>query len=216
MRRECLAAAATITLIAAASAAGAVVEILEATGNVSIEEYGTYSPVPGWCYWSYPTTVEGTYHAGVDDGSGPYCVFPWLAHCDGDSLLFQGAWDEVPYNPHLDSTNYSVVLSCDVLLTATTQLAASREVSAGLDDEEHSLSLTLPDESQLIVLAAEEGPDQVELDLEPGIYGVRLRVLARDRGPYRPAYSGAVVLRWSSDGTPVEASSWGAVKAMYE
>jgi hypothetical protein len=105
-----------------------------------------------------------------------------------------------------------------VNLTEPTRLDADRTVSGNLDVDDHALSIMYPDGTVVDLLSAGTGPDQISLDLEPGLYHVTLEVEVEQGGPVGTPvdpYDGWVRLIWEDPGVPVSTTSWSSVKAMF-
>jgi hypothetical protein len=82
-----------LLILALATPAMGGVEVLDSTGLVERDIYGAPSPVPGHCYWEKDENAGPDFHATEADGYGnDGCPYPWLAHCDGDSLVYHGTW----------------------------------------------------------------------------------------------------------------------------
>jgi hypothetical protein len=198
------------------------VEVTSAYGYVDHLIYGSASPEPYPCYWRHGDSPDLFFHVtnGEAGGMPDVCEDPWLAHCDNDSLTFQGAWPQYQ-SWTTNFVEYVVDLSCTVTITATTRLTARRSViSESVSPNEHYLTLTHPDGSTQPLLADEAGPDHAQLILPPGLYEATLHVWA---GGYRIPhtefilpYEGWVSLLWEDpDSVGVEPIVWSSVKALY-
>jgi hypothetical protein len=193
-------------------------EILESTGLLRQEAFGAPSPTPIYCYWDLEAPAGPTFHATNADGYGNGCPDPWLVHCDTDSLVYRGSW------PLIDalyafSSAYRVTLSCSVAFSGPTRLTAVRTFTGELDREEHSLTIGFADGTTVALLAAGAGPDQAELVLAPGVYGITLTVdayNARGAAAVIGPYEGAVSLVWEEDSVVgVESQSWSGLKVAF-
>lgn len=194
------------------------VEVLDSTGLVERDIYAAPSPVPGHCYWEKDENAGPDFHATEADGYGnDGCPYPWLAHCDGDSLVYHGTWPLIE-GLYLLGIGYRATLTCSVNLTEPTRLDADRTVSGNLGVDDHALSIMYPDGSVVDLLSPGASPDQISLDLEPGLYHVTLEVEAGQGGPVGTPidpYDGWVRLIWEDPGVPVSTTSWSSVKAMF-
>lgn len=199
----------------AASGARADTNVVQAYGDFAHYEQADYSPVPV-CYdaWTYASSEEvEQFHAGrsvVD----PYCVFAWTTHGGPDGLRYEGSWPENEQSPHFW---HSVWNTCALHLTLEvmeeTRLSAERAVLGDLVVNEHTITVTLPDGSD-VVLLGEGGPDQGELVLSPGTHGLRLHVDAQTRDNHHP-YTGVVSVSWVPTHVATHHASWSEVKARF-
>jgi hypothetical protein len=194
------------------------VQVVDSAGLLRQEVFGAPSPTPGFCYWDKDPTSGPDFHATETDGYGNNdCTFPWLVHCDRDSLAYRGFWPLIDHEFVLSSA-YRVELTCEVEISASTRLSASRTVAGNLDDDIHTLTLEYPDGAEVILLAPGSGPDLVELDLEPGGYLVSLVVDAYQGTPVGTPidpYEGRVLLKWEDPTVDAAPTSWGSVKAVF-
>lgn len=215
MRKNSLVNLAIGVLLAAVnSVATAAVQVVEATGDVALHLQAMSSPIPGWCYWTHTVDQGPGFDATQADGDGTYCVPAWLAHCDGDSITFDGHWPAHDYLYNL-FTFYHVTLTSQVVLTEPTRVHAYRRFSGVLTHAEHTVTLTMPDASTVALLPADDDLAVAELDLAAGIYTVVLYVDVHQPAPITP-YDGIVTLRWSTpEGTPVTPMAWSSIKASY-
>jgi hypothetical protein len=195
------------------------VEVQESNGELRLHFFADPSPTPGFCYWENDPVSGPHFEADNEDGYGNIdCPHPWAAHCDGDSLVYRGSW---PYYDelYLRSAEYQVTLSCKVTVLEETRLSASRSVVGVLDSDIHTLTLVYRDGTSLPILAAGEGPDEVQIILKPGTYSVILQVIAQQATHNKrilDPYEGSVVLKWEDPaGVAVEPTSWGAIKAIF-
>jgi hypothetical protein len=194
------------------------VEVVVSTGLLRQEVFGAPSPTPGYCYWDKDPIAGPTFHATETDGYGNNeCPYPWMVHCDNDSLAYRGIWPLIDAEYVLSSA-YRVELTCSVNVTTATRLIASRSVVGNLDDDEHSLSVFFPDGAEVPLLAPGSGPDQEQMDLEPGTYQVVLIVDAYQGTPVGTPidpYAGSVLLQWEDPGVAVTTTSWSSLKAVF-
>jgi len=207
-------AALLLTMLGAVAPALGAVVVDEATGNVQHHIRAMSSPIPGWCYWTHASSAGPTYHATQADGDGTYCVPVWLAHCDGDSLIFAGEWPSHDYEYNL-STSYHVTLTCAITLDDTTRARAGRWFQGGYTVAESWIELTNSD-GEIVPLLAADGEDaQNASDLAPGTYTVELYVYVAGPAPITSC-SFEVALRWGpAEETSVQRLSWGAMKSGY-
>jgi hypothetical protein len=195
------------------------VEVLAAEGDLQQHVFAAPSPIPGYCYWEHAETAGPVFHATNADGYGNMgCLYPWLVHCDADSLVFRGGWPLIE-GTFLTGAEFIVDLSCSVNITADTRLSAGRTVVGDLDTDEHTLTVVFPDGSILPVLPSGSGPDQANLILQPGAYLVTLHVHAYQHvitGENITPYAGHVLLKWEDPGSvAVEPVSWSSLKTLY-
>lgn len=208
----------TLLILALATPAMGTVEVLDSTGLVQREVWGAPSPVPAFCYWEKDKNAGPDFHATEADGySNDGCIYPWLAHCDGDSLVYHGTWPLIE-NQYLLGADFRATLTCSVNLTEPTRLDADRTVSGNFDVDDHTLSIIYPDGAVVDLLLPGSGPDQIAVDLQPGLYHVTLEVEASQHGPVGTPvdpYDGQVRLIWEDPGVPVSTTSWSSVKVLY-
>lgn len=207
-----------LLILALVTPAVGAVEVLDSSGLVEREVWGAPSPTPGYCYWEKDENAGPEFHATEADGDGnDGCPYPWLAHCDGDSLVYHGTWPLIE-GEYLLGADYRATLTCTVNLTEPTRLDANRTVSGNLDVDGHALSIIFPDGTLVNLLPAGTGPDQAALELQPGLYHVTLEVEVAQGGPVGTPvdpYDGRVRLVWEDPGVPVSTTSWSLVKAMF-
>ncbi len=208
-----------LTAIALPAAAWDGVEVLDSTGMLRQEVFGAPSPTPGYCYWDKDEFAGPVFHATNPDGFGNNeCTYPWLVHCDGDSLVYRGSWPLIDVLNVLSSA-YRVELTCSIDILLPTRLSASRTGAGNLDVDEHALIIVFPGGDEVLLLAPGSGPDQNQLDLEPGTYLITLTVDAYQATPSTVAidpYEGQVLLKMEDpEQVAVEASSWSSLKAVF-
>jgi len=119
-------------------------------------------------------------------------------------------WDkDEPADPSFHATD----------VTVATLLTAGRAVIGNLDIDDHALTIVFPDGTEVLLLEPGSGPDQVQLELEPGSYQVSLTVEAFQSKTTQTVidpYEGHVVLKWEDpDSVDVEPTSWGSLKAVF-
>ena len=195
------------------------VEMLDSTGMLRQEIFAAPSPTPGYCYWDKDEFAGPDFHATNPDGYGNYdCTYPWLVHCDSDSLVFRGSWPLIE-GLYILSSAYRVELTCSIDIILPTRLSASRTVAGNLDIDEHALTVVLAGGAEVLLLAPGSGPDQNQLDLEVGTYQIILTVEAYQATPSGVAidpYEGQVLLKMEDpDQVAVEALSWSSLKAVF-
>lgn len=204
-------------LLLSAPAWGAV-EVLDSAGRVEREVWGAPSPTPGYCYWEKDENAGPDFHATEADGYGnDGCPYPWLAHCDGDSLVFHGTWPLIE-GEFLLGAEFRATLTCSVNLTEVTSLTIDRAVSGNLDINEHGLSMVFPDETELSLPPVGPDPEHITLELEPGVYRFTISVEVEQYGPVGTPvdpYDGFVRVIWEDSGVPVTTTSWSSFKALY-
>ena len=195
------------------------VEVLDSTGMLRQEVFGAPSPTPGYCYWDKDEFAGPVFHATNPDGYGNFeCTYPWLVHCDGDSLAYRGSWPLIDALYVLSSA-YRVELTCSIEIILPTRLTASRTVTGDLDIDEHAVVIGFPGGAEVWLLEAGSGPDQNQMDLEPGTYQITLTVDAFQATPSGvpiDPYEGQVLITIEDpDQVAVEALSWSSLKAAY-
>ncbi|MCP4570770.1 MAG: hypothetical protein GY838_00300 [bacterium] len=207
-------------LAAAPAVAWNGVQVYEAEGDLQQHYWVAPTPTPGYCYWDHPTSAGPVFTASHGDGSGNMgCPDPWFVHCDGDSLVFRGAWPMID-DPQVTGIEYAVDLICAVDVAAATRIRAVCTVTAGpLDTAEHSLTITHPDGTNEVLLEGGVGDCRLTRTLPPGDHLVRLRVRAYEHKSYDEvvdAYAGALSLYWEDPATvAVEPVSWSSLKAAF-
>jgi len=195
------------------------VDVLDSAGLLRQEVYAAPTPTPGYCYWDKDEFAGPIFNATNADGYGNAgCSYPWLVHCDADSLVYRGSWPLIDDLYVLNST-YRVELTCSVEVTAPTRLSASRAVTGNLEIDEHALTIVFPGGTEVLLLAAGSGPDEAQLDLQPGNYQVSLTVEAFQSTTSQTVidpYEGHVLLKWEDPASvAVEALSWSSFKAKF-
>jgi len=195
-------------------------EIVEAQGELCNLVFVAPTPTPGICCWASGEPVGTDFFASEVDGDGNMdCPYPWMVHCDRDSMIFEGTWPLMDF-PYLVSVEYQATLSCTVVISEATQLFASRVVMAsGLFNDEHSIFLEYPNGSSVELLGAGSESVQNRLILPPGNYSIRMHVYCSQyrytHGVVTP-YSGRVSLAWEEPGTvSVESTQWCNLKALF-
>jgi hypothetical protein len=206
-----------LALVLPAFAWGAV-EVLDSAGAVQQEVWGAPSPTPEYCYWEKDENAGPDFHATNADGHGNSgCTFPWLAHCDGDSLVYHGTWPLIE-GLYLLGSDYRATLSCSVNLATETSLTIDRAVSGNLGVDEHVLTVVIPNGDEVLLLAPGTGPDHLTLDFLPGAYQFTISVEATQHGPTGTPvdpYDGWIRLVWEDPGVAVSTTSWSSLKALY-
>ena len=195
------------------------VEVLDSTGMLRQEVFAAPSPTPGYCYWDKDEFSSPVFHATNPDGYGNSdCTYPWLAHCDSDSLVYRGSWPLIE-GLYVLSSAYRVELTCSIDITLPTRLSVSRTVAGNLDIDEHALTIVFPGGAEVQLLAPGSGPDQNQLDLEVGTYQIILTVEAYQATPSGVVidpYEGQVLIKIEDPNqVAVEALSWSSLKAAY-
>jgi len=195
------------------------VEVTDSAGLLRQEVFAAPSPSPGYCYWDKDEPAGPSFHATDVDGYGNTgCADPWMVHCDNDSLVYQGTWPLID-GLYVISSAYRVELTCTVDVTVATLLTASRAVTGNLDIDDHALTIVFPDGTEVLLLEPGSGPDQVQLELDPGSYQVSLTVEAFQSKTTQTVidpYESHVVLKWEDpDSVDVEHTSWGSLKAVF-
>ncbi len=208
-----------LTAMALPAAAWDGVEVLDSTGMLRQEVFAAPSPTPGYCYWDKGEFAVPIFHATNPDGYGNYdCTYPWLVHCDGDSLVYRGSWPLIE-GLYILSSAYRVELTCSINIILPTRISASRTVAGNLDIDEHTLIIGFPGGAEVWLLEAGSGPDQNQLDLEPGTYQITLMVDAYQATPSTVAidpYEGQVLVKIEDpDQVAVDALSWSSLKALF-
>ena len=102
----------TLLLVPPASAWEGV-QVTHSSGLVRQEVYAAPSPTPGFCYWDKDPSTGPEFHATEADGYGNNCTFPWMVHCDRDSLVYRGSWPFLDFEFILSSA-FVVELACEV------------------------------------------------------------------------------------------------------
>jgi len=210
----------TLTMLFTTASAWDDSQVVAGNGSLQQHIWINPSPTPGYCYWESDSITEPIFQASNTDGHGNMdCPYDWFVHCDNDSLVYQGTW------PFIDSSavngaEYIVELSCSVLLNSGTRMSAGRQINSGeLDTDEHFLTITYPDNTIVQVLNTDPGPNQVQLDLQPGEYLVTLHVRAYQHKTFSEVidpYEGYVWLRWEEPGVVAATTvGWNSVKAYY-
>ena len=209
----------SVFLLAMIAALAAVAEepvyVLSITADLDFELFAVTSPSPiCWQYWN--ADVEGNQdvqlHQEYADDIVP-CLTGWMLHCDSDSMSCSTYWVEYdPENWHWNFQFYAVEMSARLVFEETVLLKAERSVLGHLSTDEHHAWLTPIGQSDIVLLDS-ESDDQVELEIEAGVYDLFLHVLAHESGTHY-AFSGAVHVWWD-DFAATEAVSWGAVKTLY-
>jgi len=196
------------------------VQVAESDGLVYQHFWVVSSPTPGFCVWEKDENSEPDFHVTNADGfSNMDCENFWMAHCDSDSLAFQGVWPFID-SYFVTSAEFIVELSCTVVISDETRLVAGRLIEAGeLDTDEHNLILTYPDNSVVSIFTEESGPEQIQMVLQPGEYGVTLQIHASQSKSYGGVidpYDGSVWLHWEDSGTvAVNPLNWESIKTYY-
>lgn len=208
-----------LTAMALPVAAWDGVEVLDSTGALRQEVFAAPSPTPGYCYWDKDEFAGPVFHATNPDGYGNAdCTYPWLVHCDGDSLAYRGSWPLIDALYVLSSA-YRVELTCSIDIILPTRLSASRTVTGNLDVDEHAVIIGFAGGAEVLLLEAGSGPDQNQLDLEPGTYQITLIVdayQATPSGVVIDPYEGQVLIKIEDPNqVAVEALSWSSLKAAF-
>jgi hypothetical protein len=176
------------------------------------------SPIPVCSLDWQHEAVEGTeFHDLVVDDFAlrELCAGAVLAHCGGDTLSVRGWW------PEGDLSGLSMFrcvslrgsLEVELAVTAPTAVTASRQWSGGVARAEHAVTLITP-HGEVELLPEDGFPDQAQVILEPGGYGIRIDLDVRSYEGEFNAYDGSVTVIWADAATPTERSTWGAVKAI--
>ena len=205
-----------LALIAALTAvAEEPVYVLTITADLDFESFAVTTPSAiCWHYWDANDqgNQDVQIHQEYIDDISP-CVISWMLHCDNDSMSYSAYWEENdPENWHWDSQSYSVEMSARIVFVETVLLKAERSVLGHLSTDEHHVWLTSSGQSDIVLLDS-ESDDQVELEIEAGVYDLFLHVMAREDDTHY-AFSGAVHVWWEG-AAATEAVSWGAVKTLY-
>lgn len=194
------------------------VEITDSAGILRREIYADPSPVPGYCYWDKDEAGGPTFHATTVDGHGNACLYPWLVHCDTDSLVYRGSWPLID-GLYVSSSAYRVELSCTVDISVATRLKVRREVTGNLDTDEHLLAIVFPDETVWQFSDSDPNPFEVQMDLDVGVYQVTMTIDAVQANTTEKVidpYEGSLVVRWEDPaGVAVEPMSWSSLKAIF-
>ncbi len=213
-----------ITLIYSAPAVAVNgVTVIESTGYLYIDVYSSASPTPGWCQWIQLAEDGPLFDASVCDivsVSGELCcTWQWSARCDSDGLSFQGSLPEFPGFTWYYS-GYNVDITYVVELSEAKLLSAHHELAAGpLDPSIHSLSVTYPDSTVIELFSALSETEDIEIELEPATYTIRLVIEAIQNevtGGESNPYDELFTLSWK-DTSPLSGDQrlWGNVKSLY-
>jgi hypothetical protein len=209
-----------VVLVGVAASAGAweQASISRVTASVDYELWVDASPSPYcWNYWDGDSTghpVPSLHHVAE------VVMFPcnsgWTVHCDGDGLSWHGWWLEIePDNYAWNWIKDDAELTCVVYFAEPARLTATRAVTGELSMDVHTVEVQQSDGDPIVMLGDAAGPDAAELDLSPALYTIVLRVAAWEHNTHH-AYDGQVHLAWGpQDDTPVLASTWSTVKALY-
>jgi hypothetical protein len=220
MTRTQIALALLSILLAGRAAAWDGITVLSITAGVDFELYVDASPTPYcWHYWDWH--VEGyhdlpTLHQTFDTDETP-CTSTWLIHADADSLAWHGSWPAIdPDSDVWNDLHDGAELDCRVYFSAPVRLLARRAVTGALIANGHTVHVVPLVGDPLVMLEEDGGPDEAELELQPGTYDLVLHILAHERGTHY-AYDGAVHLTWEPQGgSPVQPTSWSTIKALYD
>ena len=83
-----------------------------------------------------------------------------------------------------------------------------------MDTDAYGVTVTLPDQTEVVLLDATGGPDSAGLDLTPGDYTVIMTVLARD-GDRVPDFDLQLVVEFATDEVPTRVSSWSTIRSLF-
>ena len=213
---------AVLTLgIAAPSLATETVIVTESWGSLLKEVWSHTSPTPGcWTDWERTPADEPVFHeVDLNPDDWLACGETWLAHCDADSLALYAAWDDAtPGEPDPEFFNYvqlTAELGCRIQVTEDCRLTARRVHLDTMDTDAYGVTVTLPDQTEVVLLDADGGPDTAAFDLAPGDYTVVMTALARD-GDRVPDYDLQLVVEFATEEVPARVFSLSTVRSLFQ
>jgi len=219
IRETILIAVLTVGAVAPSLATETVV-VTESWGSLLREVWGVSSPTPAcWTDWERTPADEPVFHE-VDLGTEDWlaCGETWLVHCDADSLALYAAWDDPrpgePDDGFFFFVQLTAELGCRIQVTENCRLTARRAHLGTMDTDAYGVTVTLPDQTEVVLLDMAGGPDSADLDLAPGDYTVVMTALARDDDRV-PDYDLQLVVEFTAEEVPARASSWSTIRSLF-
>lgn len=212
-------AALAVLTTAATSHATDFAEVTGAGGHLRryVSDYAF--PVPYcWLDWDRDPADGPTFdEVLVEYFDYAMCTSGIIVRCVADTLEYAGSWPQVDLSgiTHYGYTTLEANLVAMLEVHLPTQLRAQRWVAGDLLTLVHSVTVTLPDQSEVMLLDEGEAPAEAEMTLQPGAYQVTIDVNATTHSRVWEPYAGLVIVTWADASTPVEAATWGTVKSLY-
>lgn len=219
----CFGAALVVLAVAATSRATEFAVVTEASGNLLKWTAAYSTPIPICCVsWTHQPEDGTTFHpelvdVGID-GDDPCCAGSLMVHCGGDTLAYAGTWPGYDMSgfPDFVNTRLTVHLEVAMQVDRETLLTAQRFAAGNLLRRLHTVTVTLPDETEVALLPQENTPGQADMLLLPGAYHVAIDVdIQTHTGVFEP-YGGWVTVFWVDNATPVQVTTWGSIKTLFQ
>lgn len=188
-----------------------------AWGDFLVQSWSASGASPDvWIPWQHDTGDGPVYDVTFDSYSfvrGTYAM-----RCAPDTLAFAGNWDEREYYFAFHNIELQAELGCTVEVAAPVRLTMTRDLPAPLSAEEHAVTVTDAD-GQVVTYLGPDPVDTVEIDLEPGVYDLRILVdvyyYDTDQLDWLPPYDGAVTVTWCDILVAVESTSLSRIKELF-